>query len=441
MLADAVGETSRSGPTSARPVDLLNTTRDPGLRVNHRLYLSQAGLLFGATGIAQAINFAIYPFLARTYDSADFGLFSIFVSAASIIGPLAAGRFDIVVQAAPFAQRHAALALGTWISIPVALVSGAAYGVLGPSLGMPAALTAALFALATFLLAFTFSGTAFLIKHEAYRANGRAIVARSAMTGLPQLGLFWVMPDARGLTIGFCLGVLAQALLLVWEARRLGRKRSRGRRLKLLLSRYRQYPLYDVPSTFLSAFTLYAATFFLFDLYGPRETGFFAFAFRLAGLPMALLASSLSEVFFQKAAQSFHSDRTFWKPLRFNLIVAGSFALLIFVATLLLARIAVQIYLGPDWDAVATVLIILAPMMAARFLFVAVSSAPLVTGHTRSLLTANATLALVPIAIYGLGKWRGLEFEAFLGLMSAALSVLYAGLIALIALHVRRSYR
>ena len=409
--------------------------------MNHRLYLAQAGILFGATGIAQAINFLLYPFLARTYDSADFGLFSVFVSAVSIIGPLAAGRFDIVVQAAPFAQRHAALALATWISVPVAVVGGLGYGLLGPQLGMPATLTAALFAFAIFLHAFTFSGTAFLIKHEAYRANGRAIVARSALTGLPQLGLFFLMPDERGLTLGFCIGILAQALLLFVEARRLGRRRSRGRRFKLLLNRYRQYPLYDVPSTFLSAFTLYAATFFLFDLYGPRETGFFAFAFRLAGLPMALLASSLSEVFFQKAAQSFNSDRTFWKPLRFNLILAGGFALVIFIATILLARVAVRIYLGPEWDPVATVLIILAPMMAGRFLFVAVSAAPLVTGHTRWLLAANGALAAVTFAAYLAARFLGLGFSDYLILSSASVAMLYATMVVMIAVVTYRRYR
>ena len=74
--------------------------------MNHRLYLRQVGVLFSATAVAQLINFVSYPLLSRTYDSIAFGYFAIFVSAASIIGPLACGRFDIVVQAAPHAQRY-----------------------------------------------------------------------------------------------------------------------------------------------------------------------------------------------------------------------------------------------------------------------------------------------------------------------------------------------
>ena len=409
--------------------------------MNYRLYLSQVSVLLGATAIAQAINFAVYPLLSRTYDSADFGFFAIFLSAVSIISPLASGRFDIVVQAAPYAQRHAAITLATLVSAPVALACALAYWVFGPALGMPAAVTAALFGLAVFLHAFTFSGTAFLIKHEAYRENGRAIVARSALTGLPQLALYWVFPDERGLTLGYCIGILAQALLLYAGVRKLGSRRSRGRRFRALASRYRQYPIYDVPSTFLSMFTLYGATFFLFDLYGPREVGFFAFAFRLAALPMALIASSLSEVFFQKAAQSYNLDRTFWKPLRLNLLVAGSLALLILIATIVLARIAVRIYLGAEWDPVATVLIILAPMMAGRFLLVALSSAPLVTGHTGWLLIANLALAGATVGAYVAAKFLSLSFTDYLTLSSGLSAALYAIMIAVIVTYTFCRYR
>ena len=409
--------------------------------MNYRLYLSQVGVLFSATAIAQLINFASYPFLSRTYDSADFGFFSIFMSGVLIVGSLAAGRFDVVVQAAPYPQRHAAIALATFISVPVSILSGVGYAWLGPDLALGRLLAGLLFGGAVFLTAFMYSGTAFLIKHEAYRRNGIAIVTRAALTAVPQIGLFWLFPDARGLALGFCIGLAAQALVLFAGVRKLGHRRSRGRRLGGIARRYARYPLMDVPSTFLSAFALYAGNFFLFDLYGAREAGFFSLAFRLAALPMALLAGSLSEVFFQKAAQAYHATGSFWQPLRFNLVVAGGLAAAVLVATLVLARIAVDLYLGPGWGPVATVLIVLAPMMAGRFLFVAISAAPLVTGRTLWLLSANALLALVPTAIYAFAKWTDIEFVAFLGWMSAAMSLLYAGLVALIVLQAQRTHR
>lgn len=410
--------------------------------MNHRLYLQQVGVLFSATAIAQLINFLTYPLLSRTYDSVAFGYFSIFVSAASIIGPLACGRFDIVVQAAPQAQRFAALKLATVISVPVALLSAAGYALYAPAIeGMAIWLAALLFGTTVFLIGFCFSGTAFLIKHEAYRQNGMAIVSRSALTVAPQLILFWVMPDSRGLIVGFSIGVLAQAAVIAVGVRRLGLRGATRRQLATLARRFRQYPIFDVPSTFLSMFTLYAANFFILHLYGPQEVGYFAFAFRLAALPMALLAGSLSEVFFQKAAKAYQSSGGYWGPLRFNLVVAGASAAAIFALTLLLARWAVGIYLGLHWGPVADVLILLAPMMAARFIFITVSAAPLVTGRTGWLLAANALLALIIAGVFGLAKWRDMGFEEYLSLSSISTAMVYLLLVTIIATTAYRRYR
>lgn len=410
--------------------------------MNHRLYLRQVGVLFSATAVAQLINFISYPLLSRTYDSIAFGYFSIFVSAASIIGPLACGRFDIVVQAAPHAQRYAALKLATLISVAVAVLSALGYAIFAPAIaGLAAWIAAALFGLNVLLIGFTFSGTAFLIKHEAYRHNGMAIVTRVACTVVPQLLLFWILPDARGLILGFSLGVIAQASVLATGVRRLGHRRATRRSMGAILRRYRQYPLFDVPSTFLSMFALYAANFFILNLYGASEVGYFAFAFRLAALPMALLASSLSEVFFQKAAKSFQLTGAYWQPLRFNLVIAGGLAAAILIATLLLARWAVDIYLGSQWGPVADVLIILAPMMAARFVFITISAAPLVTGKTGWLLAANALLALSMAGVFLLAKWRGADFETYLALSSLSTAIIYFLLVSAITITAHRRYR
>jgi len=410
--------------------------------MNHRLYLQQVGVLFSATAIAQLINFLAYPLLSRTYDSLAFGYFSIFVSAASIVGPLACGRFDIVVQAAPHAQRFAALKLSTLISLPVAAVSAIGYSLYAPETqGMAGWLVALLFGTSVFLIGFTFSGTAFLIKHEAYRHNGMAIVSRSALTVIPQLLLFWLMPDARGLIIGFCVGVLAQAAVIALGVRRLGLRRATRRQLGALARRFSQYPIYDVPSTFLSMFALYAANFFILNLYGAHEVGYFAFAFRLAALPMALLAGSLSEVFFQKAAKSYQVSGGYWRPLKFNLVVAGGLAVTILILTLILAHWAVAIYLGSRWAPVADVLVLLAPMMAARFVFITIHAAPLVTGRTGWLLAANAALAVAMVGVFGLAKWRGLDFEAYLKLSSVSSAIIYLLLVGWIASTTYRRYR
>jgi O-antigen/teichoic acid export membrane protein len=204
--------------------------------MSYRLYLNHVGTLLTGTVIAQAINFASYPVLTRTYTSDAFGHFALFMSVASIIGPLACGRFDIVVQSAPFSQRFAAHRLSVTLAAIVALVSVLGYGGI-ISLGLMKGnwLIAALLGIAIFFTGYCFSASAFIIKHEKYRASSMAMVGRTAMTTASQVGLYWLLPGDNGLIVGFCLGLAIHAWILRATINRLPRRRASRRQIGAVL--------------------------------------------------------------------------------------------------------------------------------------------------------------------------------------------------------------
>ena len=80
-------------------------------------------------------------------------------------------------------------------------------------------------------------------------------------------------------------------------------------------------------------------------------------------------------------------------------------------------------------------------MMAGRFLLVALSSAPLVTGNTGWLLIANAALAAATVGAFVVAKWLALGFTEYLALSSWLAAALYAITIAAIVIHTYRRYR
>jgi len=408
--------------------------------VNRWLYLKHAGTLFGATATAQIINLMLYPVIARTYNSTDVGYFSLFVSAASIIGPLASGRFDVVIQASPYAQRFAVFNLAVLLSIPVALLSGLAfYGYAFSAGGFTPLWAGIFFSICILLLAYSYSGSAMLLKHEAYGKNGASIVARSLLTAAPQIAFFLILPSATGLIAGFGVGLVAQALVIWHAVNQLGSRRATFRQMKAVLVRYRQYPLFDVLSTFLSMLVLHGLSFFLLELYGADEVGYFGFAFRIAAVPMGLIAGSMSSVFFQRAAKLYRETGSFTDPLHFNLKIGVALAALIWIAKLLLSEWAVDIYLGSKWKHVAEVLILLAPMMALRFVFISVSATPLILGRTLWLLGARISLAAVCLATFALANSLQMSFPAYLQLTSIAIASVYAVLVGTIWFQASRS--
>ena len=66
--------------------------------MNVNLYLRQFFIVASGTAAAQVINLAAYPILTRLYSPTDFGIFALFVTVASVIGIIAAGRFDLILS-------------------------------------------------------------------------------------------------------------------------------------------------------------------------------------------------------------------------------------------------------------------------------------------------------------------------------------------------------
>ena len=83
--------------------------------MNIRLYLRQSFMLLFGNGAAQLINLASYVILARLYAPGEFGGFALFMTVVGVFGPIACGRFDLIIQSAPdrqlVARTYCSLAL------------------------------------------------------------------------------------------------------------------------------------------------------------------------------------------------------------------------------------------------------------------------------------------------------------------------------------------
>lgn len=344
--------------------------------MDRRQYLKDFAMLFTGTVAGQVLNFASYPLLARIYSPAAFGAFATFVAATAIPSSVACLRFDLAIPTAPQWGRFAIF----WLCIVIAagagllcLVASGGYWLFIGSTFNP--LLPILFGATVFLTGFILAATLYLMRHDQYRSTSIAAVARTASTALIQLGLGLASADSLSLILGSVLGLFVQAIGLGWSIRVHARPRPpRRQHILALFRRYRRQVAVDIPGTVLAIGSMNMPTFVIASLYGQRVVGYYGFAQRIAILPLQLFNDSLSQVFFQKAARAHEKSRHFWAELRFNLIVTTLVSLGAVAGIWLFARLVVGLYLGPEWLPVATILVVLAPMLGIRS--VAYSIAP-----------------------------------------------------------------
>jgi O-antigen/teichoic acid export membrane protein len=405
--------------------------------MNRGQFSKQFFTLFSGTMLAQLFNLASYPLLARLYTPTDFGLFGTFIAASAIPGAIACARFELAITTAPRGGRRATLWLCLCISLSMALSSTALISLWWWTANVPLlAILVPMFFLAVLLTGVTNATTMYLIRHESFRFASTGVVLRTAITVLLQLAFAYGWQSPAGLIVGFCTGLAAQAMMgMIISRRSFGIGRPRAQHMRAMFRRFRPQVSVDLPGSLIAALSFNLIPFFLQYLYGIRAVGFYSMGQRIAVLPLQLFNDSLSQVFFQRAARAQEDRGEFWQEYRFTLLASGGISLAMLLGMLFLAQPVLAIYLGRGWDMAATILIIMAPMLAIRSVTMSLATTVFVLRKPAWLLYHNIG-GLVAIALAFAFAWRttaslsefltllailqGSELLVFFGVMTAA---------------------
>lgn len=398
--------------------------------------------MFSGTLLAQVINLLSYPIIARQYSPGEMGAFTVFITTASIAGAVACGRFDAVIQAAKYYERFAVFAVSQRftrvISIAVAVVYGAVALLTGQN--NPELISLAL-ALSIFLTGYCNAASLFLLKDEEYKLGATSVVARTLLTAFPQIGFFYVLPSFAGLIAGFGTGYLAQALFLHWAIRSRSRwRRATRQQLGYAIRRYKIYLIVDVPSQLLSILALTSLSYCVLFLFTEEDVGYYSVSYRLAALPLSVIAGSLSQVFFQKGARAFRETGVFWDELRFNVAAALGLSLCIYSVAIIGAVPLTRIYLGPQWLPAADVLVYLAPMLGVRFVSGTIASMPLIIGKPKLLLIKNVFLLGALVAAFLVAWAETLSLADYLILNTVLTGAVEATFVVFVVWYTKRHY-
>ena len=409
--------------------------------MNIRLYLRQSFMLLFGNGAAQLISLASYVILARLYAPGEFGGFALFMTVVGVFGPIACGRFELIIQSAPDRQLPALIARARrsnmLISAAVAVISLAFAAVIGEI----SLIEALLVGVGVFLTGWVLTSNARLLRAERYSVAARTTAIRSAVTAVAQIILALSSPTAVSLIVGFCTGLAVQALLLTRATHGLPRPRSTKRRDRFIMARYASQISLDVPTTLLAATVLNIMNFLVLDLYSREDVGYYSMAFRVAALPLTLISGALAEVFYQKASASYRATQGFWRELRFNLLLTLSISMFIIVPVGILAPPIFSIAFGSQWERAGYLLVCLLPLLAVRLVTDSVQIAPLIIGRPGWRLATQVGLLAVMGLSYLMAKAFNLPIETFLTSTSLLMAAIYASYVILLTATVRRRYR
>ncbi len=389
-------------------------------------FISNVLTLMTGNGLSQLINIAGTLVLARLFAPDAFGSFALFVTLVSFLSVLGGGRYELAIML-PEKDEEAANVL----FLAVLVLTGVA----GVSL-----LTVALFhtpiarllgddRLNLWLWAAPFAlfinglyqvqGVWFgRMKRFRRLATGR--VFQSSGTVLGQLGLLVVHPGGFALVGGWIIGQSIGTLFLVSQllysdGRFLWRARNWAV-LREAMGRYRNFPIYKAPHSFVSNASSQLVVVILRMFADLNLVGLYSMAARAVYLPVTLVASSMNEVFYEKAATELKHgrlERFVTRLLRIQLVLAGP--LLVLVAYD--AKLIFGFLLGSKWVAAGSFAAILAFLSFLYFLTSWLDRLFDVRGRQKICLILEITGNIVSLGALALMlKWRPQDAALAIGI-------------------------
>lgn len=395
-----------------------------------------ATLMTGTT-VAQALPVAISPILTRLYSPEDFGVLALFVAITTIFGSIANARYELAIMLPhedEEALNIAALGLLTAFALSIVLLllvlvfNAEICGLLGNERIGPW--------LYLIPLSVFFTGLFNVLNYynnriKQYGDIARANVLKAIVMASVQLAAGGLKLGGGGLVLGHAASSLFANAKLLRNVR--ARVDFKGvvhwASMSRLGRRYLDFPKYSMPSVLANSLSLQVASILIPAYYSVSTLGFYSVVQRVLGMPMALIGSAVSQVFFQTAVADRNRkgnalevfDRTLFKLMSVS-IPGGIFFYFI-------APWAFGIVFGAKWEVAGEYARILVPLYALRFVSSALSVVLTVFERQRQSLLINLALVCQVLACLYMVRANSGEFETFLVSLSISGSVLYVAFI------------
>lgn len=306
--------------------------------------------------IGQVITIAGIPILTRVYDPSAYGFLAIYVSISTLLAVVATGRYEFAIllpnhRADAIAVKRLARRLLWFVSLVILVVL---YLLLDPISNLLNAEDFKYWILSIPLHVLLLGEISILsywhTRQKNFHIQSRNRILFNGATVCIQLGIgAWALPDVRGLILGLLIAQLAACVFLMSRQGigKVERQVVTRHDVMRMLNRYKKMPLLNAPTALLDSIRVNGVNLIL-GSQSLSALGQYSMAWRSVQVPLGLVGSALSQVFFQRMSRETQGDlsRVILRSVLSTLIVS----LPIFVLIFLLAPQLLPLVLGADWE-------------------------------------------------------------------------------------------
>ncbi|MDD7885925.1 lipopolysaccharide biosynthesis protein [Flavivirga sp. 57AJ16] len=270
-------------------------------------------LVMTGTAISQVIAISVTPILTRNYTPEDFGFLLIYLSTLTIVGTFSTGKFEkaiLLMKSERDIKKVVFLSLfiSFFISFVLSLILFFGKSLILENFSFNESLYDWWYTLPFLLIIYSeYSVFNTILNYQKrFKKLSMVKVVKTISSVIISISCIFFIKDARGLILGEFLGYLIAFSYLLYLNSNFFRfdKKIIGES-KIIAKRYKNFPIYSIPSDFMNMASFQMPAFFLTTYFGVGVTGFYSLMKRVLDAPVGLFSSSILEVFRQKASEQY----------------------------------------------------------------------------------------------------------------------------------------
>jgi O-antigen/teichoic acid export membrane protein len=344
--------------------------------------LRNTSVLISGTALAQLVPILLQPVLRRYFTPETFGAFSVYLSLIGILIVISSLRYEPAIilpdkdnEAAAVFFISVILSFGFNLLILLGIVLWKSEILSYINIPEKFAVYLYLTPLGTFLFSLYQSINYWLIRKKGFFAISVNKFVRRGFEGGAQLA-FKFTKVTNGLIYGDLIGHVANICSGIFQSMKTGLSVSlfNPRKMMYVLKKYSEYPKFNLVPAFMDACSYLLPAIMINKFFSTEYTGYFDLSKLLLSIPLALVATSLSNVLLQRISEKDKSQLSIKKDLVF---------VLYFVAIIIIAEIGIimfcgealfRVFFGPNWEFSGTISKILVWAFTFNFLTSSFSS-------------------------------------------------------------------
>lgn len=399
--------------------------------IKHNSYLKGLILLFSGSVLSQGITFLFTPVISRLFSPEQMGAYTLVLSVVNMFGAVICARYDmIIISAEDENEVHNLISLSILVGIITSFfvtVVFTLYAKTNYELNILLGNWSILVFPILIIYAATNILTAYNNRHGEYGLISQVNIIRVSAQGILQ-----TMSGILGFgTIGLVISYLASnAVGVKRQAYRLNEDKYNFFDLKknqvtAVVKKYKNQPLFSVPAIFFNAASYSLLPFFINSMFDAREVGLYSISFRLLGVPLALISTNVSRVFFQKASKQYNKHGDFSKLYLQTALLLFAIALPMTIFLYFAGERLIVVVFGTAWANAGLYIKLLAPMFGVRLVVSALSVSLIITEKQKYDMIFQSLFLISTIITYVISLLLKLEIKDFIVMISILFSVTY----------------